>query len=87
MAISDLKKLKRELSKISINKIQYISDEDIKEICNNLSREAAADVEANYKNNTLNYKGMQTSTLIELSEYTIIAGTGEDTVIIIDDIK
>ena len=62
MAISDLKKLKRELSKISINKIQYISDEDIKEICNNLSREAAADVEANYKNNTLNYKGMQTST-------------------------
>lgn len=82
-----LLKLKREIEKIGYKERAYISNEDLDDICRYLSEEASQDLKSNgYKNNSISYKNLNTETLMELSEKILIVGSGDGTVILIDDI-
>ena len=81
-----LKKLKKDLMKLNLANNHYVPIEVLNDICKCLTKPARQDLRNNYKNGILNYKNMRTETLKELDERVIIAGNGEDTTIIIDDI-
>lgn len=81
-----LKKLKKELLKINISNNHYIDTETLNEICRYLTKPARQDLRKNYKDGFILYKNMKTETLKELDNKILIAGNGEETTIIIDDI-
>ena len=78
-----LRKLKKQVKELRSNNIPFITDDDIENICKDLSKEAATDLKENgFKNNTIDYAALKTETLIELSENILIVGTGKETVVI-----
>lgn len=81
-----LKKLKKELLKMNVANNHYIDINVLNEICSCLSKQARTDLRKNYKNGILLYKNMKTETLKELDNKILIAGNGEETTVIIDDI-
>lgn len=84
--VNKLKKLKKELLKMNVANNHYIDINVLNEICNCLSKQARTDLRKNYKNGILLYKNMKTETLKELDNKILIAGNGEETTVIIDDI-
>lgn len=85
---SRLRKLKKDLLSIKKDESPLITSDDLEVICMNLSEEAAQDLKYNgYKNNSISYKNLNTETLMELSEKILIVGSGDETVILIDDIS
>lgn len=81
-----LKKLKKDLIKLNLANNHYISIDILNDICKCLTKPARQNLRNNYKNGILNYKNMSTKTLKELDERIIIAGNGDDTVILFDDV-
>ena len=59
--------------------MHYIDDIEI--IREYLSEEAFEDVRGNFKDHTIKYDKLKTSTLEEMSNNMLIVGTGKDTVI------
>ena len=86
----NLNRLRKEIKNLSVEEYPYISLEEIQEMCEYLSKEAAEDVMQNgYKDGNLIYKNLKTETLIEIVDpegKIFIIGTGEDTVALIDDV-
>ncbi len=78
-----LDKLKRQLEAIRDKNVHYIDDIEI--IREYLSEEAFEDVRANFKDHTIRYDRLKTSTLEEMSNNILIVGTGKDTVVIIGE--
>ena len=78
-----LDKLKRQLEAIRNKNVHYIDDIEI--IREYLSEEAFEDVKANFKDHTIRYDRLKTSTLEEMSNNILIVGTGKDTVVIIGE--
>ena len=77
----NLNRLRKEIKNLSVEEYPYIPLEEIQDMCKYLSKEAAEDVIKNgYKDGNLIYKNLKTETLIE------IVGTGDETVILIDDV-
>ena len=74
-----LDKLKRQLEAIRDKNVHYIDDIEI--IREYLSEEAFEDVRGNFKDHTIKYDKLKTSTLEEMSNNILIVGTGKDTVI------
>ena len=74
-----LDKLKRQLEAIRDKNVHYIDDIEI--IREYLSKEAFEDVRGNFKDHTIKYDKLKTSTLEEMSNNILIVGTGKDTVI------
>lgn len=82
---SSLRKLKKKVKELKNKNVPYI--EDIEFLKEYISQESYADVEANYKNHTIIYDGLQENTLEEMNKKILIVGSGSrDTVILIDDI-
>ena len=78
-----LKKLKKQVKELKGNNVHYIDDIEI--IREYLSEEAFEDVRANFKDHTIRYDRLKTSTLEEMSNNILIVGTGKDTVVIIGE--
>ena len=76
---NQLDKLKRQLEAIRDKNVHYIDDIEI--IREYLSEEAFEDVRGNFKDHTIKYDKLKTSTLEEMSNNILIVGTGKDTVI------
>jgi hypothetical protein len=67
--INRLNKIKEEINRIQYNNTIYLNADDVEEICELLSDDAAADIRKNgYKDDKLIYKNLKTSTLIEIAE-------------------
>lgn len=81
-----LSKLLKEVKELGVKDKPLISKEGLKEICKLLSEEAAVDFKRACKNGYIEYSVLTNETLIELSEKILVAGEGDGTVIIIDDI-
>lgn len=81
-----LSKLIREVKELGVKDELFISKEDMNEICKLLSKEAGEDFRKACKDGYIGYSKLSKETLIELTEKLVIAGTGKETVIIIDDI-
>lgn len=87
----NLNRLRKEIKNLGVEEYPYIPLEEIQEMCEYLSKEAAEDVMKNgYKDGNLIYKNLKTETLIEIVDpkgKIFIIGTGEDTVALIDDVS
>ena len=87
---STLRKLKKDLKSITKKQYPYIPLEEIKDLCKQLSEEAAADIMQNgYKNGELIYSKLKTETLAEIvgpEAKALIVGTGDGTRVFIDDV-
>lgn len=78
-----LKKLQKQIKELKSNNVHYIDDIEI--IRKYLSEEAFEDVRANFKDHTIRYDRLKTSTLEEMSNNILIVGTGKDTVVIVGE--
>ena len=79
-----LKRLQKQVKELRSNNMPFITDDDIENICKDLSKEAATDLKENgFKNNTIDYAALKTDTLIELSENILIVGTGKEGTVVI----
>ena len=78
-----LRKLKKQVKELRNNNVHYIDDIEI--IREYLSEEAFEDVKANFKDHTIRYDKLKTSTLKEMANNILIVGTGEDTVVIVGE--
>ena len=87
---STLRKLKKDLKSITKKQYPYIPLEEIKDLCKQLSEEAAKDIMENgYKDGNLVYKNLKTETLAEIvgpEAKALIGGTGKGTRVFIDDV-
>ena len=88
---STLRKLKKDLKSITKKQYPYIPLEEIKDLCKQLSEEAAKDIMENgYKDGNLVYKNLKTETLIEIVDpeaKVLVVGTGKGTRVLIDDVS
>ena len=80
-----LKKLQKQIKELRSNNVHYIDDIEI--IREYLSEEAFEDVKANFKDHTIRYDRLKTSTLEEMANNILIVGTGKDTVVIVGEKK
>ena len=80
---STLRKLKKDLKSITKKQYPYIPLEEIKDLCKQLSEEAAADIMQNgYKNGELIYSKLKTETLAEIigpEAKALVVGNGKGT--------
>ena len=88
---STLRKLKKDLKSITKKQYPYIPLEEIKDLCKQLSEEAAKDIMENgYKDGNLVYKNLKTETLAEIvgpEAVALVVGTGKGTRVLIDDVS
>ena len=88
---STLRKLKKDLKSITKKQYPYIPLEEIKDLCKQLSPEAAKDIMENgYKNGELIYSKLKTETLAEIvgpEAVALVVGTGDGTRVFIDDVS
>lgn len=78
-----LNKMRKQLNSLRNNNVHYIDDIEI--IREYLSEEAFEDVKTNFKDHTIRYDKLKTSTLKEMANNILIVGTGEDTVVIVGE--
>ena len=79
-----LNKMRKQLYNLKKENVHYI--DDIEFLREYISEESYADVEANFKDNTIIYDKLQESTLNEMNEKILVVGHGDKTVILIDDL-
>ena len=88
---STLRKLKKDLKSITKKQYPYIPLEEIKDLCKQLSEEAAKDIMENgYKDGNLVYKNLKTETLAEIvgpEAKALVVGTGDGTRVFVDDVS
>lgn len=78
-----LDKMKRQLHNLKKKNVHYIDDIGI--IREYLSKEAFADVEANFKDHTIRYDRLKTETLKEMANNILIVGHGDETVVFVGE--
>ena len=79
-----LNKMRKQLNSLKNRNVHYIDDIEI--IRESLSEEAFEDVKANFKDHTIKYDKLKTSTLKEMANNILIVGYGkEDTVVIVGE--
>ena len=79
-----LNKMKKQLNNLKNKNVHYIDDIGI--IREYLTKEAFEDVKANFKDHTIKYDKLKTSTLKEMANNILIVGYGkEDTVVIVGE--
>ena len=79
-----LNKMRKQLNSLKNRNVHYIDDIEI--IREYLSEEAFEDVKANFKDHTIKYDKLKTSTLKEMANNILIVGYGkEDTVVIVGE--
>ena len=79
----NLNRLRKEIKNLSVEEYPYIPLEEIQEMCEYLSKEAAEDVMKNgYKDGNLVYKNLKTETLAEIvgpEAVALVVGNGKGT--------
>lgn len=88
--MNKLRRMKNELKAMRKEDNPCIPQDDIMELCNYLSEEAATDILDNgYDPRTgeLIYSKLKTETLIEIVDPVLIVGSGDGTRVFIDDVS